>query len=273
MLLARNARRLSAITLALTWLVLYFPPSFPAIAQTTQTAAQPQKPLEGADEDPTRAVFFSVREEYRNLTNGAWNNRLILRKDAAVLRGRRIARRGFLLRTDFPIATTHLGSETRTGLGDLYGQLFLIPHLTWKFALVAGTGILLPTATDKTLGTGKWQVAPLAVGVWYLPRTKGFFLLKVQEYISVAGVNDRPDINYLLVTPTLLYRLNNGWWTAADFESRTNWKNNNRTDFRAGFQVGKVINHKFGLAVKPEVPFGGTKLGDWTLKFSVIWYK
>jgi hypothetical protein len=265
-------RRISAIALAITSLLLPFAHSVPAFAQTTQTAAPPQKP-EGSDEDPTRAVFFSVREEYRNLKSGAWNNRLILRKDVAVLKGSRFARNGFLTRFDLPIATTHLGSETRTGLGDLYGQGLLIPHLSRKFAFVAGTGFVVPTATDKTLGAGKLQLAPLAVPIWFLPKGKGFFYIKVQDFISVAGAGDRPDVHYLLVTPFVLHKLTKGWWVAADLESRTNWKNDNHTDFRAGFELGRVISHKYGLAVKPEVPFGGTKLGDWTLKLTWIWYQ
>jgi hypothetical protein len=237
------------------------------------SAAQAPQTQEGAEEDPTRAVFFSVREEYRNLTNGVWNNRVVLRKDAALLRGRRLVPRGFLTRADLPIATTHAGSETNTGLGDLYGQVLFVPHANRRFAFVAGTGMFFPTATDKTLGTGKWQIAPLFAPVWYLPATKGLFFVKVQNVISFAGVGDRQDIHYLLVTPTLLYRPLRRWWVLADFESRTNWENRNRADFRVGFQAGRVVRGKLGFAVKPEVPFGGTKLGDWGLKFSVIRYQ
>src|SRR5262245_43452993 len=90
-----------------------------AMSQTTQPGPPPPQPQNQSDEDPTRAVFFSIREEYRNLRGGAWNNRLILRKDVAILKnGRGVRPRGLLLRTDVPIVTARLGSETRTGLGD-----------------------------------------------------------------------------------------------------------------------------------------------------------
>lgn len=279
MLFPKITRRISAIAFALACVVVSFAPSSLALAQTTQTSSpppqqpQPPQPQEGADDDPTRAVFFSVREEYRNLRNGAWNNRIILRKDAAVLRGKPGIRRGFLLRADLPITTTHLGSGTQTGLGDLYGQALYIPYISRKFAFVTGTGIVFPTATDKTLGAGKWQVAPMAVPVWFLPRAKGFFYVKVQDFISVAGVGDRQEIHFLLITPTFTYRPARRWWVLADLDSRTNWKNDNRTDFRVGFQVGRVISRRFGLAVKPEIPLGGTRPGDWTLKVSGIWYQ
>jgi len=249
--------------LALTGLLLLYASS---IAQAQQTQ-------DGADEDPTRVVFLSVREEYRNLTNGAWNNRIVLRKDRVLFQGRRFAPRGFLTRGDLPIATTHAGSETHTGLGDLYNQVLFVPHANQSFAFATGTGMFFPTATDKTLGTGKWQIAPMVAPVWYLPPTKGFFFVKAQDVISFAGVGDRPDIHYLLVTPTLLYRPVRRWWMVAALESRTNWENDNRTDFRAGFQVGRIVGGRLGFAVRPEIPFGGTKLGDWTLAFSVIRYQ
>ena len=257
---------------AIACVVLFFPAAGPALAQTTQSGSQAQQQETGNEDNPTRAVFLSVRNEYRNLKNGAWNNRIILRKDTVVLRGSRAARRGFLLRADIPITTTHLGSETHTGLGDLYVQALYIPHLSRKFAFVAGSGFVFPTATNKALGFGKWQVAPLAVPVWFLPRAKGFFLVKIQDFISIAGVGDRPDIHILGVNPALIFVPVRRWWVPVEIESRTNWKNSNKTDFRVGFGVGRVIKSNFGIEVRGEVPFGGTRPGDWTIKVAAIRY-
>ena len=261
-------------SLALAGVVLLIPYASAMVAQTPQSTSQPQEPEPGVDDDPTRAVFFSIREEYRNLTGGAWNNRLVLRKDAVVLRGKRLGGRGgFLLRTDVPITTTHLGSETHTGLGDIYGQALYIPYLSRKFAFVVGTGIVLPTATHKTLGLGKWQVAPLAVPTWFLSRKKGFVSVKFQDFISIAGGGDRPGVHALFINPTLNYLPARRWVLQADAESRTNWKNRNRTDFRVGFGVGKVMTHRLFLGLKCEVPIGATRPGDWTLKVTNIFYR
>jgi hypothetical protein len=236
--------------------------------------SQSQQPEAGVDDDPTRAVFFSVREEYRNLRNGAWNNRLVLRKDKVVLKGKRLGGpAGFLLRTDVPITTTRLGPETHMGLGDIYAQALHIAYANRKFAFVTGTGTVLPTATHKTLGLGKWQVAPLAVPVWFLPRKKGFFFVKFQDFISIAGVGERPDVHALFVNPTLNYIRAKRWAVQAEFESRTNWKSDNRTDFRVGFGAGKVITRRLFLGMKCEVPFGATRSGDWTVKVINILYR
>ncbi|HMG33754.1 MAG TPA: hypothetical protein VKM94_07445 [Blastocatellia bacterium] len=245
----------------------------PALGQTSQSGKQLQAENQSED-DPTRAVFFSVREEYRSLKNGAWNNRLIVRKDVATLKGGRFTRpRGLLLRTDIPITTTHLGGDTQAGLGDIYGQVLYIPYLSRSFGLAVGTGLFIPTATSKTLGLGKWQIAPLAVPVWFLPRARGFFLVKFQEAKSFAGPSGRPDLNYFLITPAFFYRVAKRWWIQADAESLTDWTKDNQTNFRVGLQVGRVINPKFALAVKPEIPFGGRRPGDWTIKITWTWYR
>jgi hypothetical protein len=276
MLLTKHTRPLSTIALALACVALFFPSSSPVLAQTPQSTPQPQQPEPeaGVDDNPTRAVFFSVREEYRNLVDGAWNNRLVLRKDAVVLRGKRGGgRNGYLLRTDVPITTTHLGSETHTGLGDIYGQALYIPYLRPKFAFVTGTGLVLPTATHKTLGQGKWQIAPLAVPVWFLSQKKGYFLVKFQEFISVAGVGDRADVHALFINPTLNYVPARRWLMQVEAESRTNWKNDNRTDFRVGFGAGRVMTRRLFVGIKCEVPIGATRSGDWTLKLTNIIYR
>ena len=274
MVLAKITRRIPAIAFALACVVLFFSSSSATPAQTPQATPQPQEPEAGVEDDPTRAVFFSVREEFRNLRNGAWNNRLVLRKDTVVLKGKRGGgRTGYLLRTDVPITTTHLGSETHTGLGDIYGQALYIPHLSRKFAFVIGTGIVLPTATHKTLGTGKWQVAPLAVPVWFLARKRGYFQVKFQEFISIAGVGDRPDVHALFINPTLNYIPARRWLVQAEAESRTNWENDNRTDFRVGFGAGRVMTRRLFFGIKGEVPIGATRSGDWTLKVTNILYR
>jgi hypothetical protein len=199
---------------------------------------------------------------------------MILRRDKVVLKGKGFSgRTGFILRTDIPITTTHLGAETNTGLGDIYAQALYIPYLSRKFAFVTGSGIVLPTATHQTLGLGKWQVAPLAVPVWFLPRQRGYFYVKFQEYISIAGVGDRPDVNALFITPVLNYSPARRWLIQLDAESKTNWKNQNRTDFRVGFGAGRVMTHRYFLGIKCEVPFGPTKAGDWTLKVTNIFYR
>ena len=245
----------------------------PVVAQTNQQPPA-QQSTPGADTDPTEPVVFSLREEYYNPSGDLWTNVFILRKDKAVLRnkGSLSGKRGFLTRFDLPFVVSHAGGNTSGGLGDLYGQVLWVPHLTRKFGFAAGTGLVLPSATDRKLGAGKWQVVPTAAPIWFIQR-RGFFLLRVQDFISFAGNKNRPDIHYTATVPTLLLRVGRKWWVSPDTEIRIDWKKGGSTGFKSGLQVGRMLNPRVGIWIKPEIPWGRYPRGGWVLKFAVLWVR
>jgi hypothetical protein len=221
----------------------------------------------GADTDPTKPVFFGIREEYYDLPDDRWQNLALLRVDGVLGAAHPGGRpRGVLLRGDLPLATFDDGFGTTTGLGDLYGQALLFPGFPSSRLLVGvGTGLVLPTATDEVLGRGKWIAAPVVAPVWIFPR-RGLAYLKVQDWISFAGDGERPDLHYLTVTPTLLWRLSPRWWTVVDAESTSDWELDGQTSFRVGLALGRMLSPRYGLSLKAELPFGGHPQTDWTLK-------
>jgi hypothetical protein len=79
-------------------------------------------------------------------------------------------RRGSILRLDVPLAVNNNGQSTQAGLGDTYVQDILIQYLSRKFALGAGSGLTLPTATNRKLRTGKWIASPIAAPLWIFGR-------------------------------------------------------------------------------------------------------
>lgn len=248
--------------------------AIPSFAQTSPPPSPEQE--EARDEaDPTQSVFFSVRNEYFNLNDEAWTNSLILRSDRIFFRKRRKlgGKLGILTRVDLPLVTTGVSGSTHAGLGDLYGQVLYVPWLAPGFALGLGSGLTFPIATQRTLGGGKWRVAPLAAPIWFFPKRKGFFLVKLQEFVSFAGDSDRPDSNHLLTTPTLVYRVRPRWWILLDTEIKTDWERDNQLSFRTGFQLGRVLSPRFAIAVKPEIPWGRHREGDWALKTLFTWFR
>ena len=244
------------------------------LASSVSAAAAQQPPAPpDTDSDPTRPVFLSVRPEYYNLLNGVERQVLIGRFDAGVFRNKPLpgAKTGIILRFEAPLARTDTGSDSAVGLGDLYAQFLVVPYATRTFAWVIGSGFVLDTATDSLLGGGKWMVAPLVAPLWRLPR--GLFLVKLQNFSSFAGDAQRADVNFLLVTPTLLYALDRNWWVLVDTETKSNWKADGRTGVKSGFQVGRRVTSGMALWVKPEVWWGAHRDGDWNLKFGIVWYQ
>jgi len=248
--------------------------ALPAWAQTSPPPLPAPNEVESPD-DPTRAVFFSVRNEYSNLLGDDWGHALILRSDRALLKQheRLGGKVGLLTRFDLPVVATGVGEQTQVGLGDTYAQATHVPWLTRRFALAMGAGVTFPTATDSTLGFGKWQFAPIVAPLWFFPRGKGFVLLRLHQHVSFAGDAARRDVNYLQTVQTVMYNFKKGWWVLFDTEARTDWQDHQRVSFRSGVELGHVVVKRMGLSVKPDIPWGANRTGDWTVKLILTRYR
>ena len=112
-----------------------------------------------------------------------------------------------------------------SGLGDIVASLFLSPKAPAAGGWIWGAGpvFLLPTATDGRLGGKKWGVGPTAVvlnqkGPW----TVG---LLANHIWSVAGKDDRADVNATFLQPFLSYTTKTMTTFAVVSESTYDWAN------------------------------------------------
>ena len=226
-------------------------------------------------EDPTRAVFFSIRDEFVQLDADTWVNALVVRSDRAILRQRPdwLAKTGILTRFDLPIITSHRSDDTESGLGDLYAQAALVPWLTRRSAFVIGSGVTIPTATDDSLGRGKWELAPIVVPAWFLPQRRGLFFVRLHDHVSFAGDDDRADVHFLEIVPTLIWNYRPGWWTLLSSQVIVDWENDGATRQSTGIEIGHVVRRRWGVAMKPELFWGANRAGDWKVTLSVTRYR
>jgi hypothetical protein len=90
-----------------------------------------------------------------------------------------------------------------SGVGDANPTFFLAPANTKTFMWGVGPAFLLPTATQTTLGTGKWSVGPSAVG---LMQTKHWTVGALANQLwSFAGQrDDDPVLRELQPRPRLV---------------------------------------------------------------------
>jgi hypothetical protein len=242
-----------------------------AAAQSGPSPTVAPPPPVGDDSDPTRPVAWSLREEYYNLPGEAWTNAFLFRVDRAFLKARPqpVLKRGLLTRVDVPFLVAHRAEGTSAGLGDIYAQALLLPYSKGKFVLAAGSGVSLPTATNRRQGTGKLTIAPAVAPVWFIPK-RGFCLVKVQDFFSVAGVRDRPDLHYMTITPLLVWRLKGKpYWVQLDAETQTNWSAKAHTGYKTGFQVGRMTK-KRGMWIKVEVGMGPYRVQSLAIKTSIF---
>jgi hypothetical protein len=179
----------------------------------------------------------------------------------------------------FPIITQYnvVGqNSSQSGLGDATISAFLSPSktkngLTWG----AGPAFLVPTATDKYLGTGKFGVGPTAV---ILKQENGFTYGALANQIwSVAGAADRSPVSQLFVQPFFTYNWKSGAGIGLVGTLTEDWENKT---FASTITMPFTGITKFGkqivqLAVGPQLPVSGPAKGTfgWRAQLTLIFPK
>ena len=111
-----------------------------------------------------------------------------------------------------------------SGLGDILQSFFFSPRKPVNgWILGAGPVILYPTASDDVLGGEKWAVGPTAVALRQTgPWTVGML---VNHIVSIAGNDDRGDINATFLQPFVSYLMKTKTTISASTESTYDWEN------------------------------------------------
>ncbi|MEC5398034.1 hypothetical protein [Uliginosibacterium sp. H1] len=143
-----------------------------------------------------------------------------------------------IMRATMPVVTSlDLPPDGRTtGTGDL--NIFdIILFKAGNVQVGIGPQITMPTASDDTLGTGKWQ-AGLA-GAVIAPQSWGLLGGLVTWQASFAGDDDRRRQNNAIAQPVVIYNLPAGWY----LRSSATWTFDLETDSHyipVGLGAGKV---------------------------------
>jgi hypothetical protein len=62
--------------------------------------------------------------------------------------------------------------------------------------------------------------------------------------------------------------LNDRWWAGMDTEAKVNWERDNQRSYKSGVFLLRMRTKSFGTWVKPEIPWGSNREGDWAVKAS-----
>jgi len=118
------------------------------------------------------------------------------------------------------------GAGSQTGLGDVVQSAFFSPKEPTKGGWIWGAGpvLLLPTGTDDLLTADKWGLGPTGVALRQQgPWTYGGL---ANHIWSVAGDDDRSDVNSTFLQPFLSYTTPAAWTFTANSESTYDWEGN-----------------------------------------------
>ena len=177
--------------------------------------------------------------------------------------------------TGTPAIPNPVQGDGATGLGDINYSVFVSPAEPGKVIWGVGPSLMMDTATDDQLGSGKWSTGPTAV-VLIQPKPWTLGLLGRQLW-SFAGDSDRKGVNQLLLEPFINYNLAKGWYLVSDMIIIANWYANsdNRWTIPLGGGVGKMftigsqkMNTKLEAYYNVEKPEGAPDWSlSWTLQF------
>jgi hypothetical protein len=163
------------------------------------------------------------------------------------------------------------GGQRLTGMGDTTMTVFVAPVKTGKMIWGAGPAILIPSATNRDLGTEKFGLGPSLValvqpGKWTLGALWN-------QIWSVDGANDRDDVNQMYLQPFANYNLGQGLSVGAVVESSTNFEADDEqwTSYLL-FSISKVAllgkrPVSFAAAAGPTLA-SPTGRPDWRLRFA-----
>ncbi len=163
--------------------------------------------------------------------------------------------------------------SSQWGLSDTVQSFFLSPVKPTRGGWIWGAGpaVLVPTATDHSLGSEKWGVGPTFV---VLKQQNGWTYGALANHIwSFAGESERADVSATYLQPFVSYTLKRAMTFTLNTESTYDWENEQWT-VPLNLMVQQLV--KFGkqpvaltvggryYADKPE---GGP---DWGLRLAVI---
>ncbi len=147
-----------------------------------------------------------------------------------------------ITRTILPVISQPApGSDRTNGLGDLSFTGFLSPKKPGKVIWGAGPVIVFPTATDEVLGAEKWSLGPSFVAL----NMKGPWGLGAlaSNVWSVAGEDERADVNFFLAQYFVNYNYPSGWYLTSAPIVTANWEadSGNQWTVPFGGGIGKVF--------------------------------
>jgi hypothetical protein len=179
-----------------------------------------------------------------------------------------------ITRTILPVISQPApGTDRTNGLGDLNFTGFISPKKPGKVIWGAGPAIIFPTATNDVLGTDKWSLGPSFV---LLTMKKQWVIGALLSNVwSVAGDDDRADVNSFLTQYFINYNYPSGWYLTSAPIITANWNADSGEKWTVPFGggVGKVfaigrqpININTQVFYNVETPTNGA---DWQWRFQI----
>ncbi len=248
-----------------------------AFAAATHAADGGAAELARAAQNPVSDLISVPFQNNTNFDTGYYENTQNILNIQPVLPFSITEEANVITRTIVPVISQDKlfpGQSSENGLGDIQFTAFYSPKKPTSRGIIWGAGpaLLMDTATDDILGTGKWSAGPSIV---VLKMTKEWvFGALAQNLWSFAGDGNREDVNSFLIQPFVNYNFPHSPGRYLSFSPviTANWKasDDNTWTVPLGGQIGQIVrfgklpvNLSAGAYYNVEKPKYGA---DWTMR-------
>lgn len=164
------------------------------------------------------------------------------------------------------------GDDSQSGIGDVLQSVFFSPKAPTAGGWIWGAGpaLLLPTASDDSLGRDQWALGPTVV---VLKQNGGWtYGALANQLWSLSGSDGNTDVNAMFIQPFLSNNFGGGRTVTLNLESTYDWTASQWTiplnlSYTKVTKVGsQLLSWAVGGRVYLDAPAGGP---DWGLRGAV----
>ncbi len=237
----------------------------PALAAQVETAS-------GADAAPGFSnVRAELRNEYVDLQGGGRLDLLVPRVDIAAVPD-------LSLRIELPIVFADSGvpgAGREAGLGDILIRASYRAARGPGYALVAGSELMLDTATKPSLGTGHHVIAPLVFAAIDVPQRDSVVFPLLQHFVGMDGDASRRDVRYTSLRSAVLSRWQHLIYSVVEPQFIVDHVGADKAGATLEAEIGRFLNRDTALWIRPGIGLFGDDLPqvyDWKIALGVRFF-
>lgn len=241
----------------------------PAFSQTKESNGGSQDISKAVNPSKSRSVFF-LRNEFRERRDGTQINILEGLYDLPLTDN-------LVLRTQVPYVTNNpLDGGTTSGLGDITNVLSYRYKSGGGNSYFAALETRWNTADKPSLGVGNTLVAPTWFAAINAPKYNSILFPLVQTFISVDRDDGREEINYTVLKPRFLTKLQNRYYIFGEPLIYFDHEDSNDTTGTLELEFGRFLNSQTMVYGRPGAGLWGNTgspyLFEWNMEIGFRYF-
>lgn len=156
-----------------------------------------------------------------------------------------------------PVENTADGTFNEAGIGDLNLRVRNV-NTAGPVSVLSAVEFVVPTATNDVIGSGKLQINPV-IGAVYAFDQQTFAFAGYKHYFSIAGKDDRENINRSEIRALFARLFTNATWTLGDIKYSKSHKGLKAETIDLEVEYGSMLSRSIALSGRVGTSFLDSK--------------